>query len=221
MRPATVIDLSQPICNGMFHSRRYPEPSLKSLSTVASDGVGVTHASFAVHTGTHVDAPTHFLPDAESITDIPVDRFTGEGLVVEVDRGPREEITVDDVVPAVEAFGPDAMLCLRTGWDTRYSDHEDYRQYPHLSLELANALVELKVRMLAVDTPSPDLAEGPRPEGFNWPVHQVLMGGGVLITEQLVRLDKVVGKRFRLHAFPIALTGSDGAPARVIAEVHE
>lgn len=216
-----IVDLSQPIANGMFHSRRYSSPVLQQVSSVEADGVSVTHASFVVHSGTHVDAPTHFLPDAESITDIPADRFVGEGLVVEVHREAREPIPVEDVAPAVEAFGPDAMLCLRTGWDSRYADAEDYRQYPHLSLELAHALVELQVRMLAVDTPSPDLAEGPRPAGFDWPVHRVLMGGGVLITEQVVRLDLVQGKRFRLFAMPIALTGSDGAPARVVAEVHE
>lgn len=220
-RGSQLIDLSQHITNGMFHSRRYPPPALRQLSSVEDDGVSVTHASFAVHSGTHVDAPTHFLPDAEAITDIPVDRFVGEGLVVEVHRAAREEITVDDVAPAVEAFGDDAMLCLRTGWDARYADAEDYRQYPHLSLELAHALVDLRVRMLAIDTPSPDLSEGPRPVGFDWPVHRVLLGGGVLITEQVVRLDLVQGKRFRLHALPIALAGADGAPARVVAEVHE
>ena len=214
-----IVDLSQPIANGMFHSRRYPPPRLEQLSSVDKDGVSVTHASFAVHSGTHVDAPTHFLPGAESITDISVHRFVGDGLVVSVDRGPREEISADEVLPAVEAFGRDAMLCLRTGWDVHYGDAEAYRQYPYLSLDLAHGLVALGVRMLAVDTPSPDLPEGPRPKGFDWPVHRILMGGDVLITEQVVRLDRVEGKRFRLHALPIALTGSDGAPARVVAEL--
>jgi arylformamidase len=216
----TFVDLSQPIANGMFHSRRYSPPELRQVSSVEEDGVSVTHASFVVHSGTHVDAPTHFFPGGESITEISLDRFVGEGLVVSVARGAREQIPAEDVAPQVEAFGPDAMVCLHTGWDTRYADAEDYRQYPYLSLELAHALVDLKVRMLAIDTPSPDLPEGPRPSGFDWPVHRILMQGGVLITEQVVRLDRVKDRPFRLHALPIALTGSDGAPARVVAEVR-
>jgi kynurenine formamidase len=219
--PGALIDLSQPIANGMFHSRRYPGPAIRQVSSVEVDGMSVTHASFLAHSGTHVDAPSHFFPGGESITDISLDRFVGDGLVVSVDRRAREEITADDVAPRVEAFGPNAMVCLHTGWDTRYADAEAYRQYPYLSLELAHALVDLGVRMLALDTASPDMPEGPRPPNFDWPVHRVLIKGGVLITEQVAHLELVRARRFRLHALPIALAGSDGAPARVVAEVQE
>jgi kynurenine formamidase len=217
--PGTLLDLSQPIANGMFHSHRYPGPQIRQVSSVEVDKLSVTHASFIVHSGTHVDAPTHFFPDGESITELSLDRFVGDGLVVSVDRRAREEIRVEDVAPHVEAFGPNAMLCLHTGWDTKYADAEDYRQYPFLSLELAHALVDLKVRMVALDTASPDMPEGPRPPGFDWPVHRVLIKGGVLITEQVAHLEQLRACRFRLYALPIALAGSDGAPARVIAEV--
>jgi len=216
----SVYDLTQPITNDMFHSKRYPPPTLSKLSTLEQDGVNVTHAAFAVHSGTHVDAPRHFLKEGPCITDIPVEKFMGEGLVVSVDRGPREAIPLDDVFAAVERFGRDAMVCLHTGWDRYFEDSEKYRQYPYLSLEAAHALVDLGVRMLALDTPSPDLPEGGRPEGFNWPVHRILMAGGVLIAEQLRGLDQVAGRRFHLTALPIALTGSDGAPARVIARTQ-
>lgn len=219
--PGSLVDLSHPITNGMFHSRRYPGPEIRRVSSIEADNINVTHASFLVHSGTHVDAPRHFFPDGESITDISLDRFVGDGLVVSVDRRAREEIPAADVVPQVEAFGPDAMLCLHTGWDTRYADPEDYRQYPYLSLELARALVRLKVRMLVLDTPSPDMPEGPRPPDFDWPVHRVLIKGGVLITEQAAHLGLLRARRFRLHALPIALAGSDGAPTRVVAEVRE
>lgn len=161
----------------MFHSRRYPGAEIRQVSSVEVDKLSVTHASFVVHSGTHVDAPTHFFPDGESITELSLDRFVGDGLVVSVDRRAREEIPVVDVAPHVEAFGPNAMLCLHTGWDTKYADAEDYRQYPFLSLELAHALVDLKVRMVVLDTASPDMPEGPRLPGFDWPVHRALIKG--------------------------------------------
>jgi arylformamidase len=113
------------------------------------------------------------------------------------------------------------MVCLHSGWDSKYADPSKYSQHPYLSLDLAHALVDLQVRMLAVDTPSPDMPDGARPANFNWPVHRVLMQGGVLIAEQVARLDLVRGKRFRLLALPIPLAKSDGAPARVVAELHD
>ena len=218
--PGTLVDLSQPIANGVYHGRNYPAPEIRKVSSLELEGMNVTHASFMVHSGTHVDAPSHFLPDGETITEVSLDRFIGDGLVVSVDRRAGEEIPAEDVAPQVTAFGPDAMLCLHTGWDRHCADAEMYRQYPYLSLDLAQALVDLKVRMLALDTPSPDMPDGPRPLGFNWPVHQLLMKGGVLVTEQVVRLDLLRNRRFRLHALPIALAGSDGAPARVVAELR-
>jgi arylformamidase len=213
------VDLSQPLENGMFHSRRCPAPEIKRLSSIETDNISITHVSFLAHTGTHVDAPSHFIPGGESITDISLNRFVGDGIVVSVDRQAGEEIPADDVIPQVEAFGSHAMVCLHTGWDTKYGDSAEYSQYPYLSLDLAHTLVKLQVRMLALDTPSPDMPDGPRPPQFDWPVHRVLMQGGVLITEQVTRLNMVRGRRFRLHALPIALAKSDGAPARVVAEL--
>ena len=65
--PGTLVDLSQPIANGMFHSRRNPGPEILQVSSVDVDKLSVTHASFIVHSGTHVDAPTHFFPKASPL----------------------------------------------------------------------------------------------------------------------------------------------------------
>lgn len=216
-----LVDLSQSIDNGMFHSPRYPPPEIRQLSTIEADGMSITHASFLAHTGTHVDAPSHFVTGGESISEISLDRFVGEGIVVSIERKAGEEIPAGDVVPQVQAVGPHAMVCLHSGWDRKYAESSEYSRHPFLSLDLAHALVDLQVRMLVLDTASPDMPAGHRPPHFNWPVHRVLLQGGVLITEQVARLDLLRGQRFRLYALPIALAKSDGAPARVIAELGD
>jgi kynurenine formamidase len=75
------------------------------------------------------------------------------------------------------------------------------------------------VKLVALDVATPDMPEAVRPPGFDWPVHRLLLGAGVLIAEHLNRLDQVTGRRFRAYALPIPIVGSDGAPARIVAEL--
>jgi kynurenine formamidase len=117
VRGRELVDLSHHIKNDMFHSPEYPAPSITQLTSIDTHGMSITHASFHAHTGTHVDAPSHFIRGGESITEISLDRFVGDGLMVSIYRQAGEEIPASDVVPQVRAFGPNAMLCLHSGWD--------------------------------------------------------------------------------------------------------
>ena len=73
--------------------------------------------------------------------------------------------------------------------------------------------------MICLDIATPDMPEAVRPAAFDWPVHRLLLGAGVLIAEHLAHLELVAGRRFRALALPIPIVGSDGAPARIVAEL--
>lgn len=214
----TLVDLSQVLSSDSFHSLRFPPPRVQRISTLAEHGCNATLASFTVHCGTHVDAPSHFFDDGSAIDEIAPDRLHGPARAVRVDRGPRELITVDDLRAGLPDLEPDTIVCVNTGWDAYFDDHERYRQYPYLSMDAARWLLDRRIKMLAVDAPSPDMPEGGRPDGFDWPVHRLLLGNGVLVAEHLRGLAPLVGRRFRLFALPVALRGADGAPARIVAE---
>ena len=70
--------------------------------------------------------------------------------------------------------------------------------------------------MVAVDTGTPDLPVALRPDGFTWPVHQILLGAGVLVAEHLTNLAGLTGSRVELVLAPLNIRGADGAPVRAL-----
>jgi arylformamidase len=216
-----LIDLSQPYRDGMFSQKLFPPIKVERCIRIDERGVNVTCWSAAVHAGTHVDAPLHFIPDGPAIDGIDLERLHGPAVCLEVERGGNQEITVADLEAGGPSPEPGDLVFIRTGWDRWFhTDHDRYHDHPYLSLEAARWLVERRVKLVALDVATPDIPErGRRPPGFDWPVHHLLLGAGVLIAEHLANLDRVAGRRFRAFALPIPIVGSDGAPARIVAEM--
>jgi arylformamidase len=77
--------------------------------------------------------------------------------------------------------------------------------------------VQQKVKLVAVDMPTPDVAIDRRPAGFIWPVHRALLRDGVLIAEQVTNLGSLAGGRAEFMFCPLNIADCDGAPARVLA----
>jgi len=93
----------------------------------------------------------------------------------------------------------------------------EYHTHPYLSLEAARWLLDRRVKMVGVDFFSADLPVLRRPKGFDWPVHHLLLGNGVLIAENLANLTALQGRRLTIGAFLLKIKGGDGAPARIFA----
>lgn len=215
-----LLDLSQPFRDGMFSQKLFPPVRVERCVKIEDRGVNVTCTASAVHAGTHVDAPCHFISGAPSADQLDLDQVSGPAVAWSVDRGPAEEITVDDLEAGTPRAEGGDIVFIRTGWDRHFhGDHERYHHHPYLAVDAAAWLIERGVKLLAMDVATPDMPEAVRRPGFDWPVHHLLLGAGVLIAEHLNRLDQVVGRRFRAYAFPIPIVGSDGAPARIVAEV--
>lgn len=213
-----LVDLTQPFRDGMFSQRLFPAVRVERCIRYEERGVNVTCVSAAVHAGTHVDAPCHFVPGGLSVDELDLERVSGPAVGWEVGRGSCEAITAADL----EACRPEArrgdIVFLRTGWDVHFhADHDAYHHHPYLSVEAAEWLVERRVGLLAMDVPTPDMPEVVRRAGFDWPVHHLLLGAGVLVAEHLAHLERVSGRRFTAYALPIPYAGSDGAPARIVA----
>ncbi len=215
-----LIDLTQPYGDRMFAQKLFPDVRVERCIRFEDRRVNVTCLSAAVHSGTHVDAPLHFVPGGLAAADLELERLHGRAVGLAVDRQAGEEISVRDLEsggPAVEAGD---IVFVRTGWDVHFHrDHDRYNDHPWLSLDAAGWLVERRVKLVGLDVATPDMPEAARLPGFDWPVHHRLLEAGVLIAEHLARLDLVAGRRFQAYALPIPIVDSDGAPARIVADL--
>lgn len=210
-------DLSQPFYEEMPHAAVHPAPSFESVSDVETEGLGVTRFCAVTHVGTHVDAPSHLIPDGPTIDDLPLSRFAGEGVVLDVRCSEPREITVGDVEAAEGEVRQGDVVLLATGWGEKYGT-DQYDPHPWLSTGLAEWLVSQRATLVGIDTITPDVPVARRPSGWTaYPVHRELLGNGVLIAEHLGNLGAVCGDRLEIIGFPINIRGGDGAQCRFAA----
>lgn len=214
-------DLTQPFHEEMPHSQMLPTPEFETVFDVTEDGINVQRYCAPTHVGTHVDAPLHFVPGGDTIDEIPLDRFHGEGIVLDVEQETAQEIPLSELQEAEEnAEGDvreDDVVILFTGWYHKYGD-EDYDPYPWLAPEVADWLIEKDVKMLCVDNISPDISVKVRPDDWDeYPIHKPLLRNGILIAEHLRNLEPLLGKRVEVRAYPTKIEGGDAGPARIVA----
>ncbi len=211
-------DLSQPFYNGMPGlGSEHPDPEITPIITHERDGASIQNYSIPTHVGTHVDAPLHFFEDGKTIDDYPIGKFMGEGVILDVSQDSPEKITVDNI-PAKDLVQPDDIVVFYTGWDEKYGT-EEYDPHPWLATEVADWLIEQGVKMIGIDTITPDQPRAYRPEGWDeFPVHNTLLAEEILIAEHFANLEPLAGSRVQIHSQPIIISGGDGAPARVIAK---
>lgn len=210
------VDLSHPLNERMPRVPFFPEPKFERLYSFPAQQLNVTRMEMVVHAGTHVDSPRHFFEDGPAFEEIPIERLCGEGLVWPIRLAPGQDIDVEHLADAEPRLRPGDMLILDTG-SHRAVGTAAYDDHPSLTLSAARWIVRREIKLLAVDTPTPDTAVKRRSEGFDYPIHRLLLSHGVLIAEHLTNLGSLSGRRVEVIFSALNITGSDGAPARVLA----
>jgi len=161
------------------------------------------------HCGTHFDAPLHFVPGGADVASSPLRLPTI--VVISATMSP---IPVD-VLPADLDLQGRAVL-FSTGWSRHAGTPAFFHGYPFLSLPLAERLIEARVGLVGLDSPSAD------PPGDAYLAHRCLLSAGVPIVEGLIHLSKLAdrlsaGARAWLAAFPLRVRGLEGSPVRAVA----
>jgi len=214
-----IIDLSLPIEEGMmtFPTHWHPVVEITILGRHGIEGRETRKLVLGTHIGTHTDAPRHFIPNGKTIDEVSLDVLIGPAMVVDF-TGCRalQEIHVSDLKQKLGDKIP-IRLILRTGWSEYFGDLKFYNEYPFFSEDAARWLVEKGVRLLAMDTPSPDNPAHSRGTPKDSPNHKVLLGAGVVLVEYLTNLKAVTASEVELVVMPLKLKGCDGSPARCVA----
>jgi len=210
-----VRELSHRITSGMQVYPGDPGVEIGSALEVARDGVDVAQLHLGSHTGTHLDAPSHTVPGGRTTGRIGLDELVGESLVVHLDGlAPRQLYGLAELASALAGGLPERVppiVVVDTGWASRFGTDAALK-HPALDPDAAAELLRRGMRVLAVDTLSPDPTGG---DGF--PVHDVVLGGDALIVENLTGLEGLP-ERVRVGLFPLPID-ADGAPVRAVAFV--
>jgi arylformamidase len=210
------VDLTNDLDNGMPVYPGDPEVSFEPEKTLEKDGVNVSKISMGSHTGTHMDAPRHFITGAERIDEIPVSKLVGEAIVVDMSSKPiGSGISAQDLKQPLErkVREGDFVLCY-TGCSDRWGDPKLNSNFTYLAPDGAAYLVSKKIRAFGIDFLSVERFGEP-----SAPTHKELLSNGIFIIESLSKeLKQFCGKRIFFISLPIKLhTLGDGAPARAIA----
>jgi kynurenine formamidase len=204
-----IYDLTHTLTSGISHFPGDPEPRVEPIISTPPWQVSVLQVGS--HSGTHIDAPLHYLPHGRGIGEYDLERFIRPGVVVDA-RGYEDDQPIGAGVLEGYTIAPGACLVLRTGWEA-YWGNERYFRHPYLSDDLAGALVARGVTLLAIDALNVDTTPV---EGAS--VHDRLLRADVLIVENLCGLGQLTSATGYIFAFlPLALGHLDGAPIRALA----
>ncbi|MDP9026163.1 MAG: cyclase family protein, partial [Actinomycetota bacterium] len=206
-----IIDLTHPLRSGMPVYPGDPPVHIAPAVSIADVGVNVMRLELGTHSGTHVDAPRHSFDDGDAIDAVDLARLIGPARIIAVpDLPARTRIRADRIDEQLRGVRPAEIVLFRTGWSQRF-DQADYRDHPFLDADVAHRLLDAGVTTMGVDALSPD--ETPTDDSApQLAFHEVFLGAGGLIIENLARLDEVTSAAPRFVGLPLPIADGDGSP---------
>jgi len=213
-------DLSHRLSDTLSAIPNYPKPSFERWRSIPEYPANITLMNMVVHHGTHLDAPNHFIADAPSFDEVPLERLYGPGVVWSFDVPEYGFIDVPELELARPQVRPGDIVLFDTGWWKRVDD-PSYERHASLTPEAAEWLLAHRVKMIGVDFATPDRAPSNRPEGFYWPVHHILLPHGILIAEHVTNLGPLSNRRIEAIFTGLSIAGADGAPVRALARAAD
>ena len=223
-----VVDLTHPFSAALPVYPGYRPVQIRQRFSIAQDGFAANEVSFDEHTGTHVDAPVHFVAGAVSADRLPVDRLLAPLVVVSIsERAAREPgtlVSIDDIAQWEKRHGripAGALVAMHSEWDARASSADRFlnrdasgaMRTPGFSGEAARFLVtERDICGVGVDTLSLDAGAAEK-----FVAHLAILGAGKYGVEMMANLGRVPPSGSTVIVGAPAHVGATGGPARVLA----
>lgn len=202
------IDVTVPIRSGMMVFEGDSPVSVERVSHLAKGDVSnLSKIEFGLHTGTHIDAPVHFIEGGGGIETVPPGALVGPALVVDATMF-HTHLTAEDVVALNIPLETERVL-FKTRNGPLWEQETFSRDFIALTVEAANELVGRGIRLVGVDYLSV------APFGDPAPTHRALLEAGVVIVEGL-DLRPAEPDEYQLVCLPLLIPGSDGGPTRAL-----
>jgi len=213
-----ILDLTLTISNKIPTFPGSPQPNFIPWEKIKNDGYNLELLFLSSHTGTHLDAPYHFLEKGSKIHEISLKKLVSNAVLIKSRKKRNEAITKTDIQKFEKKHGKIASfssVIFLTGWQKNLQKKYYFTKNPGLSASAANYLASKKVSLVGIDSPSIDLGTDSK-----FSVHQIFAKKGILIVENLANLEKIKSSKFHLVVLPLKLKGATGSPVRAIAFVE-
>ncbi len=212
-----VIDLTLTISENIPTFPGSPQPNFISWENIEKDGYNLELLFLSSHTGTHIDAPYHFLKKGQKIHQIVIKRLVTEAVLIKIRKSADQAITKTDIERFEKKHGiidDGSTIIFHTGWQKNLQKKSYFLRNPGLAVSGARYLASKKINLVGIDSPSIDLGKDGK-----FSVHHILAKNGILIVENLANLEKIHSEKFHLIVAPLKLKNATGSPVRAMALV--
>jgi len=213
-----IVDLTLTVSDKIPTFPGSPQPSFIPWENVKEDGYNLELLFLSTHTGTHMDAPYHFLEKGVKIHEISLKKLVSEAVLIKSKKKGGESITKIDIQKFEKKHGKIASfssVIFYTDWQRNLQKKYYFTKNPGLSVSAAKYLASKKINLVGIDSPSIDLGKDSK-----FSVHQIFAKKGMLIVENLANLEKIKSPKFHLVVLPLKLKNGTGSPVRAIAFVE-
>ena len=212
-----VIDLTLTVSEKIPTFPGSPKPHFIEWETIPKDGYNLELLFLSTHTGTHIDAPFHFVKNGKKIHEIAPERLVNEAVLIRIGKNSNRSISKTDIQNFEQKNGKienGSTVIFYTGWQKNLNKEFYFTENPGLSVSAAKYLVSKKINMVGIDSPSIDLGTDSK-----FSVHHVLAKNYILIVENLANLGKIKSNNFHLITSPLKLKNATGSPIRAFGFV--
>ena len=208
------IDLTLPVSEKIPTFPGSPQPIFIQWENIKDDGYNLELLFLSSHTGTHLDAPYHFLEKGKKIHEISLKRLIINAILIKIRKRRDQAITKTDIQKFEKKHGKipnESTIVFWTGWQKMIKNDSYFVNNPGLSVTAAKYLISKKTNLVGIDSPSIDLGKEKR-----FLIHHLFAKNDVLIVENLANLDKIKSWQFQLAVLPMKLENATGAPVRAV-----
>ncbi|MEC8892146.1 MAG: cyclase family protein [Candidatus Poribacteria bacterium] len=215
-----VIDLSYQVDENSPRELPIDPVRIYDTATIEKDGYFESRVDLSGHCATHIDVPCLMYADGYTVAEIPLDKLTGEAVLIDLSNSkrPGDQVTAEDLRNWVSEngdIGAESIVFLRTGMDRLVNEEIFNQKWIGYSKDAAELLVEKGIKVVGTDACSIDALVGHQ-EGGLPPAHLVFLGAGIPQIEDLKNLGDLP-KNFYVVIAQMKLARSSAAPARVLA----
>ena len=213
-----IIDLTLTVSSKIPTFPGSPQPAFIPWENIKEDGYNLEVLFLSSHTGTHMDAPHHFLEKGAKIHEISLKKLVSEAALIQCRKSGGQSITKTDIQKFEKNHGKIenfSSVIFYTGWQKNLQKKYYFTTNPGLSVSAAKYLASKKISLVGIDSPSIDVGTNSK-----FSVHQIFAKKGMLIVENLANLDKIKSSKFHLVVLPLKLKNATGSPVRAIAFIE-